>query len=210
MGAKTALVVYADGDVPELLKAVGAPDPERTAELVRRLYPGQVVEEAGESTLWVEARPPEGLVYAGCWPGVEVVCDRRVMVDRPTSELPPEVLAAGAGRRRMVLHAMHSVVDWLAFAVWEDGRLVRALSVSPDDGVIEDVGEPFAFELPYRAGERALEDDEDDGPYPLPYHPLELAEDALRGLVGFVMEDWPKPGDLDAGQVRLLGFRVRA
>ncbi|MGW3628080.1 DUF6928 family protein, partial [Streptomyces sp. NPDC000880] len=29
---------------------------------------------------------------------------------------------------------MHSVVDWLAFAVWEDGRLIRSLSLSPDDG----------------------------------------------------------------------------
>lgn len=38
----------------------------------------------------------------------------------------------------MYLHAMHSVVDWFAFAVWgPDGKLRRALSVSPANGVIE-------------------------------------------------------------------------
>jgi hypothetical protein len=39
-----------------------------------------------------------------------------------------EHLIAAAAGRRVVLHAMHSVVDWLAFAVWEDGRLLRSLS----------------------------------------------------------------------------------
>ncbi|MFD4655933.1 DUF6928 family protein [Kitasatospora sp. NPDC058444] len=54
----------------------------------------------------------------------------------------------------MVLHAMHSVVDWLAFGVWEDGRLVRSLSLSPDSGIIEDIGEPLSFEVPSWARER--------------------------------------------------------
>lgn len=212
MGAKTGLVAYldgsGDGDVPDLLKGAGEPDRERTAALVRRLHPGWEVEEIEGSTLSDQVRPPEGLVYAGSWPGLDLVCDRRVMVDSPTRELPAEVVAEGAGRR-MVLHAMHSVVDWLAFAVWQDGQVVRAFSVSPDDGVIEDTGDPFPFELPYRAGERPLEDDEDDDPYPLPYHPLELAEDALRALFGFIVEGRPEPGDVDAWEVRLRGFRVR-
>ncbi|GAA3029973.1 hypothetical protein GCM10020229_46720 [Kitasatospora albolonga] len=47
MGAKTGLLVYADGEVPGLLKGVGEADPERTAALVRRLYPGWEIEEAG-------------------------------------------------------------------------------------------------------------------------------------------------------------------
>ncbi|MEU6287191.1 hypothetical protein [Streptomyces sp. NPDC046988] len=62
-------------------------------------------------------------------------------------------MAASVGRR-LILHAMHSAVDWLAFAVWEDGRLDRSLSLSPDSGVTENIGEPLPFELPYWAGER--------------------------------------------------------
>ncbi|MFI5530680.1 DUF6928 family protein [Kitasatospora sp. NPDC051853] len=216
MGAKTGLVAYldgsGDGDVPGLLKGAGEPDRERTAALVRRLHPGWEVEEIEGSTLSEQVRPPEGLVYAGSWPGLDVVCDRRVMVDNPTRELPAEVVAEGAGRR-MVLHAMHSVVDWLAFAVWQDGQVVRALSLSPDDGIIENTGAPFPFEHPYWAGERSVEEslwpDDDEEPYPLPFHPLELGEDALRGLFGFIVEGRPEPGDVNPGEVRLRGFRVR-
>jgi hypothetical protein len=40
-------------------------------------------------------------------------------------------------------------------------------------------------EAPYWAGERLVGDeDEQDGIYPLPFHPLDLAEDALRALFG--------------------------
>ncbi|MFJ9460587.1 DUF6928 family protein [Kitasatospora sp. NPDC101447] len=54
---------------------------------------------------------------------------------------------ASAGRR-LVVHWMHSVVDFLAFAVWEDGQLVRSLSVSPGSGVMENMGEPLPFVRP--------------------------------------------------------------
>ncbi|MFF8864431.1 hypothetical protein ACF08B_20480 [Streptomyces sp. NPDC015139] len=41
MGARTGLLVYADGDVPGLLRHVGAADPDRTAGMMRRLHPGE-------------------------------------------------------------------------------------------------------------------------------------------------------------------------
>ncbi|MFG2262275.1 DUF6928 family protein [Streptomyces sp. NPDC048720] len=140
---------------------------------------------------------------------MDFIGDQRVMIDRP-SELPEHLVTASAGRR-LVLHAMHSVVDWLAFAVWEDGRLVRSLSLSPDSGVIEDVGEPLPFELPYWAGDRPVVPwpDEEEEPYPLPFHPLDLGEDALRALCGFVREGRPEPDDLDTDGIRLHGYRVR-
>ncbi|MFI1128298.1 DUF6928 family protein [Streptomyces althioticus] len=97
--------------------------------------------------------PPEGTTYAASWPGVDVIGDQRVMIDAP-SQPPGHLVAANAGRR-LVLHAMHSVVDWLAFAVWEDGRLIRSLSLSPDSGIIENIGEPLPFEMPYWAGDRS-------------------------------------------------------
>jgi hypothetical protein len=59
--------------------------------------------------------PPEGTAYAASWPGVKVIGDQRMMLDAP-SELPEHLMAVSADRR-LVLHAMHSVVDWLAFAV---------------------------------------------------------------------------------------------
>ncbi|MFI8458053.1 DUF6928 family protein [Kitasatospora sp. NPDC085464] len=213
MGAKTGLLVYADGEAPGLLKRVGAPDRERTAAMMRRLYPGWAIDVAAPSNLGRGVHPPNGLAHAGSWPGVELVCDQRFMIDFP-SRLPDELVAASAGRR-MVLHAMHSVVDWLAFGVWEDGRLVRALSLSPDSGIIEDIGEPLPFETPYWAGERPADivpwpdEEEDEEPYPLPFHPLDMGEDALRALCGFVVEGCPEPGDLAAETVALHGYLVR-
>ncbi|GAA2088931.1 hypothetical protein GCM10009759_11410 [Kitasatospora saccharophila] len=217
MGAKTALLVHADGAVPELLRrAEGvAPDRERTDALMARLYPGWTVTPGNEPReLYDAAYPGHGEAFAGSWPGVEVLCDQRFMVDRP-SELPAGLLATGPGRRT-VLHAMHSVVDWLAFAVWEDGRLVRSLSLSPDSGVIEDLGERLPFELPYWAGGHPVKplsraddvDEVDEKPYPLPFHPLSLGEDALRALVGFVAEGATAPDDLDPEAIALLGYRL--
>ncbi|MDG6103769.1 hypothetical protein Daura_24375 [Dactylosporangium aurantiacum] len=101
----------------------------------------------------------------------------------------------------------HSVVDWLAFAVWDDGRLVRSLSLAPDHGVIEDLGDP----LPYWRGEHPVDPHPD--PYPLPFHPLDLGERALVELFGFYAEgllsgDAPEP-PVDAWEVELPGFRWR-
>ncbi|URN11635.1 hypothetical protein LUW77_06150 [Streptomyces radiopugnans] len=209
--------MYADADVPGLLRQVGVANPERTSALLRRLYPGREFEEGTGSSLQDGVYPPDGTVYAACRPGLEIVCDREVMIDFP-SQLPEHLVAASTGRR-LVLHAMHSVVDWFAFAVWEDGHLVRSLSLSPDDGIIENIGEPFTFELPYWAGNRPAdvipwpdeeeEEEEEEEPYPLPFHPLELGEDALRALCGFTLEGRSEPGDIDAGAIELHGFRAR-
>lgn len=125
--------------------------------------------------------------------------------------LPQHFLEEAKGRR-VVLHAMHSVVDWLAFAVWKDGALIRSLSLSPDGGIQENIGEPLDFEAPFWAGEHPVEVDpdwgEDQEPYPLPFHPLELGEEALRALFGFVLEGWPAPQDVAASEVPMHGFRV--
>ncbi|MFC8949883.1 DUF6928 family protein [Streptomyces rochei] len=211
MGAKTGLLVYADGDVPEALRGVGTADLDRTVAMMRRLHPGRQIEECEGSTLWDGVYPPEGTTYAASWPGVDVIGDQRVMIDAP-SQLPEHLVAASAGRR-LVLHAMHSVVDWLAFAVWEDGHLVRSLSLSPDSGIIENIGEPLPFELPYWAGDRPADviswPDEDEETYPLPFHPLELGEAALRALCGFAQEGHPEPEDVDADTIRLHGFQLR-
>jgi hypothetical protein len=179
--------------------------------MIRRLYPGCEIEGSAGSDLWDGVYPPDGTAYAASWPSVEVVCDRRMMIDFP-SRLPEHLVAGSAGRR-LVRHAMHSVVDCLAFAVWEDGRLVRSLSLSPDGGIAESIGESLRFELPYWAGERPADvvprSGGEDEPYALSFHPLALDEDALRALCGFILEGRPESDDVDADGIELHGFRVR-
>ncbi len=201
MGAKTALLAFAGGDLrPALREAVPAGEAE-AGELVRALHPGYEVTSIGESVLGDDCYPPEDTSYVAVLPGAVLFCDGRLICDLP-SQLPARVLRAAEGRR-VIMHGMHSVSDWLCFAVWENGELVRSLSLSPDAGVRENIGEPYPFELPYWAGEHPVGD-----PYPLPFRPLELGGQALRALFGFVLEGRRQPGDLDPFDVELRGFRV--
>jgi hypothetical protein len=202
MGAKFWMVVYADGPVPPLLRAGSELDEEATEALVARLHPGATLTGLGYGDLLDHPNPPENEAWAAVHDGVAIVCTTRVALDRPT-DITPTIVGAMPGRTTYVA-AMHSVVDWFAFAIWgPDGELVRALSLSPDDGVIENIGEPLAFEAPYWAGEHAEDDD-----YPLPFHPLELGEDAIGQLFGFCYEGMLPPDAIDVEDVTLLGFRI--
>jgi Family of unknown function (DUF6928) len=208
MGAKTALLAFADVDIRAALSADAKPDQADTETLVSRVFPGHTVEPGEGVELIDGTNPDDGHSYAAKLPGLELLADRRLAFDRP-SELPAHLLALGKGRR-IVLHGMHSVVDRLAFAIWQDGVLVRSLSLSPDGGIIEDIGEPLDFERPYWAGAHPVEPVPGfrDEPYPLPFHPLELGEGALQALFGFVIEGASRPGDIDPEKVWLHGFRV--
>ncbi|TCN26345.1 hypothetical protein EV644_1631 [Kribbella orskensis] len=210
MGAKTALLAFAEGDIrPALLGATPAERAE-TEALVRRIHPGYgVVPVDNGPTLLDCVYPPDDITYATTLAGAELYCDRRLVLNRP-SKLPEHLRQVGAGRR-IIMHGMHSVVDWLGFAVWEDGVLVRSLSLSPDGGIQENIGEPYDFELPYWAGAHPVEPVPgwpDQPAYPLPFHPLELGEEALRALFGFVIEGFPDADDIDVDTVHLHGFRV--
>lgn len=203
MGAKTALLAFTDGDLRPALLGATPCDPAEAEAVVRRILPGYGVTPDGDGTLDA-TYPPDYVTQVAVLAGAEVLCDRRLVLDRP-SELPEHLLRAGAGRR-IVMHGMHSVVDWLSFAVWEDGRLVRSLSLSPDGGIGENIGEPFAFERPYWDGLHPVEPAW-GRPYPLPFHPLEMGEDALHFLFGFGIEGGPV-NDVDPGSVPMRVFRV--
>jgi hypothetical protein len=209
MGAKTGLLAFADGDVATALRRAGGRDPGDTAALIGRVHPGHLAEPIDDGTLGDDTYPPDDITYAAVLDDVTILCDRRFMLDQP-SQLPGHLIDL-AGPRRIVLHAMHSVVDWVAFAVWDNGRLVRSLSLSPVNGIVENIGEPLDFELPYWAGEHPVEPIPgwpSEGPYPLPFHPLEFGEEALRALFGFVLEGTPRSGDVDPDGVLLHGYRV--
>lgn len=122
------------------------------------------------------------------------------------SKLPPHFLGAYSAKN-VYLHAMHSVVDWFAFAHWAHGSLVRSLSVSPDSGILEDIGTHLPFEEPFWSGERpAVDPEEEPDGYPLPFHPLELGEQALLSLFGYQLEG-AATGLFDPENVPLMRFR---
>ncbi|NEA27645.1 DUF6928 family protein [Actinomadura bangladeshensis] len=207
MGAKTALLAFAEGDIRPVLAGASRSDCAAAENLVRQVHPDYVVEAIADGTLG-NTYPPDDVAYAAVLPGVALVVDRRLVHDYP-SALPMHLFRLGEGRR-IIMHGMHSVVDWLAFAIWENGNLVRSLSLSPDSGIMENIGEPLEFERPYWAGERAVELDPewDEDPYPLPFHPLEMGEDALRALFGFVIEGYPEADDIIRHEIPMHGFRV--
>lgn len=203
VGAKTSLLIFSDGEAPSALRGARVVDDSATADLLQRLYPGWDVEPDDGTTLVEATYPPDGVCYAASFSGVDVVCDRRLTSLRPS--VMPEHLLEASGRGRVFLHAMHSVSDALTFAVWENGRLVRSLSLSPDGGIVENIGAPYDFEAPYWAGEHPVDD---QVPYPLAFHPLELGEEALRTFAGFVLEGRASPADADPDAVPLNGYRV--
>jgi hypothetical protein len=209
MGAKDWMLFYAEQDVPGVLRGRPTLDREATAGLVERLFPDHAVAELADVSL-LDGDPRDGNVHAAVWPGVAVVCAEELGVDRPTT-VDRRFLEEGAGRTTY-LHAMHSVVDWCAFAVWEpDGRLRRALSLSPDGGIAEDVGDPLPFEEPFWAGGRPAvdpEDGDDEDPYPFGFHPLELAEEALGSLFGFVYEGPASVKTFDPVDVPLAAYAL--
>ena len=202
MGAKTALLAYSAKDSVESLRQARDFDPEATRALVAATHPAWEGAASSQGNLFDDCYPPEGTVYAGSFPGIDILCDRDVMDYQP-SEFPARYLDAAAGRR-VILHAMHSVTDTFAYAIWDNGSLVRSLCLSPDDGIVENIGDPLPFEAPYWAREHPAGER-----YPLAFHPLELGGDAaLRALFGFILEGKRQPTDIDAGSVKLVGFQV--
>ncbi|MFI5711841.1 DUF6928 family protein [Kribbella sp. NPDC051620] len=232
MGAKDWMLMYAEGTIAEVLRTHPQPDRAATRALVERLHPETLLTAVTDGNLLENPNPPDGLVYAGVYPGLTVLCSGTVALDRP-STLPAKYLAEANGRT-VYLHATHSVVDWFAYAIWApDGTLTRSLSLAPDDGVMENIGQPLPFEHAYWAGEHPLVAGDPvpvsraylpgrspatpDSPppmpsegadsYPLPFHPLELSEAALRTLFGFVYEGQLLDDDPELEEITLLGYR---
>lgn len=204
MGAKSWMLIANEGPAAARMAAQATLDERGTMTLVQALFPDDRPVLEGAEDLSSMA-PRDGQIVAGCFEGAWVVAAEEFALDYP-SRLPSPFIAAASGRD-LALLARHSVVDWCAFAVWRNGILVRALSVSPDHGVLEDIGEKLEFELPFWAGQRPAVDPEDEeDEYPLPFHPLELAEAANEHFLGFciegVVEDW----HIDPSAVPMLRF----
>lgn len=184
VGVKTWMLVYASTRVGDALRGNPLLDRDATQRLATSLFPRDKLEPIGEGDLSYTC-PPDNELHIGCFPDVSIVAAKEFGIDYP-SKLHSSFISAESNRT-IYLHAMHSVVDWLAFAKWVDGKLVRSLSVSPDNGILEDIGQRFTFEEPFWSGQNPVTTDGEDE-YPLPFHPLELGEEALKEFFGYQLE----------------------
>jgi hypothetical protein len=206
MGAKDWMLLYADSDIAKILRSEPQLDRAATQALVERLHPDTPLTPIADGSMDY-TNPPDSEIYAGVFPGLAVVCTQEAALDRP-STLDQRFVDEARGRT-LYLHASHSVIDWFGYAIWTGGgELTRAVSVRPDDGVIENLGEPLPFERPYWAGEKPLMYGEERIDYPLPFHPLELAQDALRALFGFVYEGRLHSDDPELDEIPLAAYRL--
>ncbi len=204
MGAKTWMLVYADSNAREALGAKPQLERAATQRLAGTLFPGEKLEPAGDGDL-SDTCPPDNELHIGCFPGVSVIAAKEFGIDYP-SRLPQRFLAAG-GSGTITLHAMHSVVDWFAYAQWSNGKLLRSLSLSPDSGIMEDIGQRLPFEEPYWSGKYpAVAGDEEDA-YPFPFHPLDLGEAALRELFGYQLEGYIDASLLEPESIPLVRYQ---
>jgi hypothetical protein len=206
MGAKTWMLVYAEAGVHAREALRGRPqlDRDATSRLASTLFQGEKLESAGDGDLSFTC-PPDDELCIGCFPGISVVAAKEFGIDYP-SKLLPRFITAGANAT-ISLHAMHSVVDWFAYAQWTNGNLIRSLSLSPDSGILEDIGPRLSFEEPYWSGQHPAVDDEEDDDYPFPFHPLELAEAALQELFGYQLEGMIDPTLIEPETVPLVRYK---
>lgn len=206
MGAKTWMLVYANTRVSEALKGSPQLDRDATFRLATKLFSKDKLELIGDGDL-SRTCPPDDEVHIGCFPNVCILAAKEFGIDYP-STLPERFISEGT-HGAIYLHAMHSVVDWLAFAHWMNGRLIRSLSLSPDR-ILEDKGPRFPFEEPFWSGQHPATEDEDDD-YPLPFHPLELGEVALKEFFGYQLEGFiDQLPPLQPESIPLLKYKRRS
>ncbi|HET8782662.1 MAG TPA: hypothetical protein VFM63_09600 [Pyrinomonadaceae bacterium] len=202
MGAKTCMLVYADGNVADALKTNPSLDREASAALARKLFPSEKLQPLEDGSLAFTS-PPSDEIRVGCFPGVAIVAAEEFATE--PADLPSNFLAEGDGKN-MYLHCMHSVVDMMVFGVWTKGELTRSLSMAPDSGMNE-FGPRLPFEEPYWAGERPVDLDDEDSDYPLPFHPLEMGESALLEFFGYQLEGDSWEDGFDPETIPLLRFK---
>lgn len=149
MGAKTWMLAYAKGNVGDALRGGPQLDRDATLKLATNLFPRDKLVPIGDGDLSYTC-PPDDELHIGCFPDVSILAAKEFGIDYP-SKLPAAFIAVG-GSGMVYRHAMHSVVDWFAYAQWINGRLVRSLSLSPDSGILEDMGQRLPFEEPFWSG----------------------------------------------------------
>lgn len=206
MGAKAWFAAFFDGDPKDILSKKPELDRAASAALAEELFAGYTIHAKDDGTLDV-LNPKKREVFIGVYGKLKIIAHGDFSGDLP-SQIDQRWLAPQLGST-VYVHATHSVVDWFAFSLWKEGLLVRSTSVAPDSGIMEDIGEKLPFELPYWDGSFSLEDEfEEDEPYPLPFHPLELSEAALLATLGFQFEGHPDDWVCDPREIPIMNFQI--
>ncbi|MBP2478607.1 hypothetical protein JOF53_007479 [Crossiella equi] len=203
MGSKSAILVFAKDDPRDIFRVSAAADSVESKRLVEDLVGGSVRYVGGGSlddSIW----PAEGTACGGSFNGFDVVCSRDLATYFP-SGLTEKVIRCAKGRPAFAVF-MHSMEDWAAFACWsESGELIRSVSVNPEKGVMESVGDPLGFEQEFWAGGRRVSH---IGSYPLLFHPIDLGNEALRHFFSFVLEGEEDADSIDIEEFSLLAFSL--
>lgn len=206
MGSKTWILIGHNDNVADVLASKPPLDVARTRVHVESLFPEGVIKETGRGSLTFAAADGSR-VLAATYGDVFLLSCEQIAIDYP-SKLLREFRSEEFGSNHSLV-CLYSVVDWFAMARWQGGQLLRALSLSPDQGVSEDIGERLPFEEPYWNGAHpALDPEEDDDEYPFPFHPLELGEDALLNFFGYQIEGYPEKWSFDPDEIELLEYSV--
>src|SRR5689334_22612655 len=103
------MLVYADTNAREALRDRPHLNLEATKSLAQALFPRENLEFLGDGDLSYTC-PPDDELHIGCFAGCSVLAAKEFGIDYP-SKLPRSFVAAG-GNGTILLHAMHSVVDW--------------------------------------------------------------------------------------------------
>lgn len=204
MGAKTWMVVFSNGDIPSIWNRTPKQTCKRNGEILTTLFPNKKFKEIETGNL-ANTYPSKRTVQISDFGAFVVVATEAVAIDNP-SKIPRTLLKLFEYKYTYVF-AMHSVVNWFAFAVWKNGVLIRSLSLDSETGVIEDLGEHLSFEEEYWANKHPATDPEDeDDSYPLPFHPLEFGENTLLNLLGYQYEGIESLNKIDPELVAMRCF----
>ncbi|MBP2337368.1 hypothetical protein JOF41_003546 [Saccharothrix coeruleofusca] len=203
MGTKAAMVVFSENDPRKSFRVHLKLNRGESRRLAEKFF-GSVVEEVRTRSLDDAVWPAPGIMCVAHFGELEIICSRELGLRQP-SQLTDRIRDL-AGNKRAYGVFMHGVEDWAAFAVWSSGRLVRSISLSPEGGVIEDLGERMEFEEPFWQGKRPLKQSRD---YPLPFHPVEFGNEALKTFFGFILEGWEGKDCFDPEEVDVIAYRRR-
>jgi hypothetical protein len=198
MGVNASLLVYCD-DPPLDVRTPLPSWRDAAGQLLVELYPRTRFVEHGVVSLVSGAFPDDGYINLAAFRNGAVVATRRAMLFNP-SKLEARFVKV-AGSRTVHLLAQRSMYDMVAYARWEGGTLARSISANPVGKVWESIGAPEPFEARFWEGSQRPAPD-----YPLPFHPLDLGEAALRHILGACFEGLPEPGLADPSTVELLSF----
>ncbi|MFD5654011.1 DUF6928 family protein [Streptomyces sp. NPDC127039] len=181
MGSKAAILVLTHERPERLFQDISGLDQSRSISLAERFF-GGVPRQSGVAPLDLAVWPEEGAACVASFPRFDVVCSRKISHDLP-SEIASDV-ARLAGLRSAYAVCMESSRDWASIFAWSPKGVTRSLSLSPEGGVVEDVGQRFPFEVPFWSGRRSVRVSD----YQLPFHPIDLGNEALRIFFNFILE----------------------